>query len=223
MAKGAGMIHPRMATMLAYVFTDIVASPKELQRALRQAADESFNAISIDGDTSTTDTVLLMASGSSGVPLKKAGRQFQEALLEVCLSLSRQIVADGEGVQHVITLRIEQARSKEEARAVARSIANSPLVKTAWAGADPNWGRMLAAAGYSGVALDPERINIFIGEQQVCRKGVAHPFDGKAAHEHMSRPEYEIGVQLGRGKDSLCFFTCDLTSEYVKINADYST
>src|SRR5262249_51099645 len=130
MAKGAGMIHPQMATMLAYVFTDIEASPKELQKALTGAAEESFNSISIDGDTSTNDTLLLMASGASGVPLKKNHAAFAAVLLEVCMSLAQQIVADGEGVKHVVTLRMEQAKSKEEARRVARAIANSPLVKT---------------------------------------------------------------------------------------------
>lgn len=221
--KGAGMIHPNMATMLAYVFTDVSASPKELQIALRAAADESFNAISVDGDTSTNDTLLLLASGASGVQLKKVAKEFQRALNDVCASLAEQIIADGEGVQHMVTLAIKQAKSKDEARQVARAIANSPLVKTAWAGADPNWGRILAAIGYSGVVLDAAKVNIYFGEQQVCRNGAAHPFDEKKAHAHLSQSKYEIRIELGRGRESLRFLTCDLTAEYVRINADYST
>src|SRR5262249_14192852 len=145
----------------------------ELEQALRGAVDESFNNISIDGDTSTNDTVLLLASGKSGVPLKTRRKEFDAALKKVCGSLAQQIVADGEGVTHVIRLKIEQARNREEARRVARAIANSPLVKTAWAGADPNWGRMLAAVGYSGVKVNPERVNIYLGPQQICHNGAA--------------------------------------------------
>jgi glutamate N-acetyltransferase/amino-acid N-acetyltransferase len=222
-AKGAGMIHPNMATMLVYIFTDIAASSRELQQSLREAVDESFNNISIDGDTSTNDTVLLLASGKSEVSLKSVNKDFDRALKNVCRSLAMQIVADGEGVKHVVRLKIEQARSREEARRIARAIANSPLVKTAWAGADPNWGRMLAAVGYSGVKVNPERISIFLGEQQICRNGAASAFDQKAAHEYMSQPAYEIRFILSAGRNSLEFLSCDLTAEYVHINADYST
>jgi glutamate N-acetyltransferase/amino-acid N-acetyltransferase len=222
-AKGAGMIHPQMATMLVYLMTDVAAKPTELKTALRQACDESFNAISIDGDTSTNDTVLLLASGASGIQYKSVRKEFDRALHEVCRSLSEQIVADGEGVQHVIRLRIEQAKNRAEALQVARAISHSLLVKTAWAGADPNWGRILAAVGRSGVAVDPEKIAISIGKQTVCRRGAACVFDEKAAHQELSKTECEVGVSLGRGKTSLLFVTADLTQEYVKINADYST
>jgi glutamate N-acetyltransferase/amino-acid N-acetyltransferase len=222
-AKGAGMIHPNMATMLVYLFTDVSATPRELQQCLRVAVDESFNNISIDGDTSTNDTVLLLASGRSGVDLKPVRREFESALNKVCRSLAAQIIADGEGVKHVVRLKIEQARSQAEARQIARAIANSPLVKTAWAGADPNWGRMLAAAGYSGVKINPERINIFLGEQQICRQGAACAFDKAAAHQYMSEPAYEVRITLGAGSASLDFLTCDLTQEYVRFNAEYST
>jgi glutamate N-acetyltransferase/amino-acid N-acetyltransferase len=222
-AKGAGMIHPNMATMLAYLFTDIAASPAELQRLLRGAVDESFNSISIDGDTSTNDTVLLLASGKSGVALRKVAKEFERALRNVCRSLAEQIVADGEGATHLVRLKIEQARTPDEARRVASAIANSPLVKTAWAGADPNWGRMLAAIGYSGVKINPSRINIFLGPQQICRDGAACPFDKSAAHQYMTQSSYEIRIRLGAGKAKLDFLSCDLTSEYVHINADYST
>ena len=222
-AKGAGMIHPNMATMLVYIFTDIAASPAELQRTLRPAVEQSFNNISIDGDTSTNDTVLLLASGKSSLKLKEAGKQFEAALLQVCRSLAQQIVADGEGVKHVVRLRIEQARNIEEARRIGRAIANSPLVKTAWAGADANWGRILGAIGYSGVKIKPEKINIYLGKQHICKNGAAAPFDKDQAHQYMSEPTYEIRITLGLGKTSLDFLSCDLTAEYVHINADYST
>jgi glutamate N-acetyltransferase/amino-acid N-acetyltransferase len=222
-AKGAGMIHPNMATMLVYIFTDAVATPRELQQALRGAVDESFNNISIDGDTSTNDTVLLLSSRESGVPLKSIRKEFEAALMNVCRSLAQQIVGDGEGVQHVVRLKIEQARTREDARQIARAIANSPLVKTAWAGADPNWGRMLAAIGYSGVKVNPTRISIYLGPQQICRNGAAFAFDKSAAHQYMSQPAYEIRFTLGAGKAALDFLSCDLTAEYVRVNAEYST
>lgn len=222
-AKGAGMIHPDMATMLVYLFTDVIASPRELQRCLKSAVDQSFNNISIDGDTSTNDTVLLLASGKSGIELQAVRQEFESALAKVCRSLAAQIVADGEGVQHVVRIKIEQARTMGEARQIARAIANSPLVKTAWAGADPNWGRILAAAGYSGVKINPERINIYLGDQQICHQGAACPFDRTAAHQYMSEPAYEIRITLGAGSAGLDFLTCDLTQEYVRFNAEYST
>ena len=224
-AKGAGMIHPQMATMLVYLFSDIQASPSALKRHLRKAVDVSLNSISIDGDTSTNDTALLLASGTSGLSLNSdsAGAKFADSLAKVCSSLARQIVTDGEGVKHVVNLVVQQARDRHEADRVARTIAHSLLVKTAWAGADPNWGRILAAVGRSGVPLDPARVNIFFGKQQVCRKGMAVEFDKQVAHLYLSQPRYEITVQLGRGKAVCEFLTCDLTAEYVHINADYTT
>jgi glutamate N-acetyltransferase/amino-acid N-acetyltransferase len=223
--KGSGMIHPNMATMLVYLFTDLDAEPKALQPMLKTAVDSSFNAISVDGDTSTNDTVLLLASAASTVKLAGSGvaKKFSQALHMVCASLAEQVVRDGEGAEHLVRLRITGAKSVEEARVIARSIANSPLVKTAWAGCDPNWGRILSSIGKSGVAVDPSKINIHIGPHQVCRHGMAHPFDEKVAHEFMKQPEYEIKVELGRGQSALEFLTCDLTAEYVHINADYST
>lgn len=222
-AKGAGMIHPNIATMLVYVFSDVMALPGELNRALKKAVDESFHNISIDGDTSTNDTALLLASGKSGIELKSLAPEFQAALTRVCRSLAAQIIADGEGVKHVVRIKIEQARNVDEARRISRAIANSLLVKTAWAGADPNWGRMLAALGYSGVTINPERVNLYIGDQQVCRQGAACPFDAARAHRSMSEPAYEIRVALGLGSTTLEFLSCDLTAEYVSINADYNT
>jgi glutamate N-acetyltransferase/amino-acid N-acetyltransferase len=222
-AKGAGMIHPNMATMLVYLFTDVSASPRKLQQCLKRAADHALNSISIDGDTSTNDTALLLASGKSGVKLSSVRAAFEKALQAVCGDLARQIVTDGEGVKHVVRLRLEQARNTTEARRIAASIATSALVKTAWAGADPNWGRILAAIGYSGIKINPAKISIYLGNQQICRNGAAIPFDHRVAHEYMSQPAYDIRITLGQGKANLDYLTCDLTQEYVHINADYST
>jgi glutamate N-acetyltransferase/amino-acid N-acetyltransferase len=222
-AKGAGMIHPQLATMLVYLLSDVAAKPAELTTALRKAGDESFNVISIDGDTSTNDTVLLLASGASGIQYQSVRKEFDRALLEVCRSLAEQIVADGEGVQHVIRLRIEQASNGTEALQIARVISHSLLVKTAWAGADPNWGRILAAIGRSGVPIQPNKVSIYIGDQMVCRGAVGCTFDKNAAHQELSKPECKVAVRLGKGKASLEFLTTDLSAEYVRINAEYST
>ena len=232
-AKGAGMIHPQLeappgpphATMLVYLFTDVAACAEHLQAALAAAVEPSFNSISIDGDTSTNDTVLLLASGASGVRLsRELGPAFDAALGEVCRSLARQIVADGEGARHAVTLDIRGAASAADARLVAKAIAHSPLCKTSWSSADPNWGRLLAAAGYSGATFDPERARIWIAGQPVFEYGVRAPsFDEAAAHHAMMQPEYTITIDLGAGKGECLFLTCDLTVEYVRINADYST
>jgi glutamate N-acetyltransferase/amino-acid N-acetyltransferase len=224
-AKGAGMIHPQLATMLVYLFTDAGARPAQLRHFLRQACDQTFNCVSIDGDTSTNDTVLLLASGQSGVRASSASarKKFLPALQQVCQSLAWQIVSDGEGVQHVICLSVEQAKNREEARQVVQTVAHSLLVKTAWAGADPNWGRILAAVGRSGVAIDVARVGIQIGSQIVFRNGGAHRFDEKRAHQDLLRPRCEVRIRLGRGAASVQFLTTDLTTEYVRINADYST
>jgi glutamate N-acetyltransferase / amino-acid N-acetyltransferase len=224
-AKGAGMIHPQLATMLVYLFTDAGASPRELQPVLREACDQSLNCMSIDGDTSTNDTVLLLASGASGARVRdvRTRKKLSAALTAVCQSLAEQIVSDGEGVQHVIRLSVEQARSREEALLVARTIAHSMLVKTAWAGADPNWGRILAAVGRCGAPIDPSRVQIFIGDQRVCRNGIVCVFNERRAHRHLAQPVCDILVRLGRGQQAVRFLTTDLTAEYVRINADYST
>ncbi len=224
-AKGAGMIHPQLATMLVYLLTDVGATPRELRALLREACDQSLNCMSIDGDTSTNDTVLLLASGASGARARdgRARKRLSVALTAVCQSLAEQIVSDGEGVQHVIRLSVEQARNREEALVVARTIAHSMLVKTAWAGADPNWGRILAAVGRCGLPINPTRVQIFIGRQKVCRKGIACAFSERQAHRHLAQPVCEVRVQLGRGRHSVRFLTTDLTAEYVRINADYST
>ena len=222
-AKGSGMIHPQLATMLVYLLTDVKASSEELKRSVEEAGDASFNTVSVDGDTSTNDTVLLMASGEAQLEMRDVRKQFRQALLQVCRSLAEQIVSDGEGVRHLIRLVIEQARDRTEALQVARTIAHSLLVKTAWAGADPNWGRILAAVGRSGVPLYPEKINIRIGSQIVCRGSVACAFNPQQAHNDLSKPECTVTVRLGTGREALSFLTTDLTAEYVAINAEYST
>lgn len=234
-AKGAGMIAPQLgapphATMLVYLFTDLQADAAELQAMLKPAVERSFNSISIDGDTSTNDTVLLLASGASGIRPEgpaasdRVGIAFVNALKLVCGSLAHQIVDDGEGVGHVVTLQINGAKTEEDARQVARSIAGSALCKTAWSSADPNWGRILCAAGYSGVPFDPARVSIRIGDQSVFESGVRSPvFDKDAAHRAMLAREYTIEIDLEQGDASTTFITCDLTEEYVRINADYST
>ena len=233
-AKGAGMIGPSLsapvagpphATMLVYLFTDVAADVSELNAALAAAVEPSFNSISIDGDTSTNDTVLLVASGAGGVKLnQELVPAFDAALGEVCRSLAYQIIADGEGVTHVVTLDIRGAASNADAALVAKTIATSPLCKTAWSGGDPNWGRLLAAAGRSGIVFEPERTRIWIGAEAVFEYGVRAPaFDDASAHAEMMQPEYTITIDLGEGDGTCRFLTCDLTTEYVHINADYST
>ena len=227
LGKGAGMIHPQLvphATMLVYILTDAAIEPKALDHYLRQAIEVSFNRISVDGDTSTNDTVLLMASGVSGAHISGHNAEFTVALTQVCTSLARQIVADGEGITHVVELRIAGAATDADALRVAKAIAHSPLVKTAWAGCDPNWGRLVAAIGYSGATIDPERIDIWFGEQRICRDGGrAAEFDESAAHAYLQQPEFSITIQLNQGAGSCVFWTTDLTHDYIRINADYST
>jgi glutamate N-acetyltransferase/amino-acid N-acetyltransferase len=233
LAKGAGMIHPQLrsgatglhATMLVYLCTDAAAEPSLLQQLLGDSAEISFNRISIDGDTSTNDTVLLLASGASGATLSRGNAgAFCAALTEVCTSLAKQIAADGEGATHLVELEISGAASEADALRAARAIAHSPLVKTAWAGNDPNWGRLLAAIGYSGALIDPARINIRFGDLAVCENGGrAASFDEVAAHRYLSQPSFTIRIELGVGEGNCRFWTCDLTREYVAINADYST
>jgi glutamate N-acetyltransferase/amino-acid N-acetyltransferase len=225
--KGSGMIHPQLvphATMLVYILTDADLSPAVLDRALRSAVETSFNRISVDGDTSTNDTVLLLASGASGVALEADDPGFVGTLAHICTSLAKQIVADGEGITHVVELQIEGAHSDADALRVAKAVAHSPLVKTAWAGNDPNWGRLVAAIGYSGADIDPDRIDIWFGDLPVCRDGGRAPqFNESEAHAYIMRRDFSIRIQLNRGTGRCVFWTTDLTHEYIHINADYST
>jgi glutamate N-acetyltransferase/amino-acid N-acetyltransferase len=225
--KGAGMIHPQLvphATMLVYILTDAAMEPAVLDAYLRDAIELSFNRISVDGDTSTNDTVLLLASGAGGAAIGAGNAPFAGALNQVCTSLARQIVADGEGIKHVVELRIAGAASQADALRVAKAIAHSPLVKTAWAGCDPNWGRLAAAIGYSGAQIDPDRFAIRFGDLPICRNGGRDPeFDESAAHAYLQQPEYSISIDLRQGNGCCVFWTTDLTVDYIHINADYST
>ncbi len=231
--KGAGMIHPRLApvaagpphaTMLAYILTDAAIEPAALTTLLSQSVEESFNRISIDGDTSTNDTVLLLASGQSGVAVQPEHTGFRDALRSLCQELAIAIVEDGEGVTHVVTLDITEAPSDADALTVAKAIAHSPLVKTAWAGSDPNWGRLASSIGASGVAIDPARLHITLNGLPVCEGGGrAAQFSERAVHAAMSERRFTIAVSLGLGSGRCRFWTTDLTAEYVRINADYSS
>ena len=224
-AKGSGMIHPQMATMLAFILTDAVISPALLRRALRDVVRGTFNAITVDGDTSTNDTVAVLAIGASGAPPLRAGsadyRRFALALERVCHELALKIVEDGEGAQHVVEIEVRGAPHDRAADRVARTIAHSPLVKTALAGADPNWGRVLAAAGRAGVAFDPARASITLAGIPVFRRGPPLAFDERKAHAGLAKKNVPLRVDLGAGAGRARIWTCDLTAEYVHINADY--
>jgi len=227
-AKGAGMIAPNLATTLAFVFTDAVVDGPWLRRLLVAEADLTFNRISVDGDTSTNDSLFALASGAAKTDALAhdrgpGGQAFVAALHEVLLALATQIVRDGEGATKVVTIHVTGARSARDARAVARRIAGSPLVKTALHGADPNWGRILAAVGNAGVPVDPARLEVDLGRVPVVRGGVGvhAPDTERRSHEVMRRPEYAIRVGLGAGAAEASVTTCDLSPEYVTINADY--
>src|SRR5882724_4963667 len=226
-AKGAGMIHPNMATTLAFVVTDAAIAPALLQRTLKQVTARTFNSISIDGDTSTNDTLLVLANGAAGAPPIRNGttahRAFTAALEEVCRSLALQIVADGEGAQRVIEIEVRNAKTEAAARRIAETIATSPLVKTAFAGGDPNWGRIFAAAGRSGVRFDPARVDIHMAGIPVLRRGQPLDFNERAASNKLLAEHVPIVLDLHAGKSAARYWTCDLTAEYVRINASYRT
>ncbi len=229
-AKGSGMIAPDMATMLAFVFTDAPIAAAPLQEMLKRGADASFNAITVDGDASTSDTLLLFATGTAaerGAPKITAAsdrrlQSFCAALDEVLGDLARQIVKDGEGARKFVKVTVEGAIAKRSAKIVARSIANSPLVKTAIAGEDANWGRIVMAVGKAGEPADRDRLAIWFGDIRVAHKGGRDPsYDEAQVAALMRRPEIDIRVDLGLGKGQATVFTCDLTKEYVAINGDY--
>jgi len=225
MTKGSGMISPNMATTLAYVLTDAAISPTDLNKALRAAVATSYNRLTVDGDMSTNDTLLVMANGASGVKIGPRNRAvFQTALDEVCQSLAKQIARDGEGAKKFIEIRVEGARNEAEAAKIGRAIANSNLTKTAIAGSDPNWGRILCAAGYSGVEFDPARTDVWLQGVRVCRRGLAAEYDEAALSKKLDEPDCSIRLQLGeKGPGTATFWTCDLTHEYITINASYRT
>jgi glutamate N-acetyltransferase/amino-acid N-acetyltransferase len=223
-AKGAAMIGPNLATMLGFVLTDAAVGPNDLHHVLAAACESSFNCVSVEGHTSTNDTVFLLANGD-GPPL--AGHDlatFQDAVGGVCAELARKIAIDAEGAEHLIKIEVEGCRSDAEAKTVAKTIAESALVKTAVFGSDPNWGRVVSAAGYSGVVFEETDLSLWMGDMPLYRAGVPLPFDAAAASsylKHNREVHFKLRFTLGHGRCT--FHTCDLTYEYVKLNADYTT
>jgi glutamate N-acetyltransferase/amino-acid N-acetyltransferase len=222
--KGAGMIHPDVgpphATMLVFLFTDAAVEPAALAQALDSAADDTFNACSVDGDTSTNDTVLAFASGASGVHLE--ANDLAPAMHELCDALARSMIADGEGSNHMVELRVLGLATDEEARRVARTVATSPLVKTALCGKDPNWGRILGAAGRAGVTFDPNRAAIRVGLVEIVKDGLGLGREVEAhAKAVMQSATYSIELVLGGGSGRAHYYMCDLGHGYVDVNADY--
>jgi glutamate N-acetyltransferase / amino-acid N-acetyltransferase len=224
MAKGSGMIEPMLATMLAFVTTDAAVPQALLDRALRDAVEDTFNAITVDGECSTNDCVMLLANGASGVTIdERTYRAFVDGLSAVCRELAIGIVRGGEGATKLVTVRVTGAASPSEARRAAKAIANSPLVKTAIHGGDPNWGRLIAVAGRAGVAFDLERAAVAIGPTVLFKAG--RPYDEAAplAAAYLKGTELTVSVDLGAGSAESTVWTCDLSAEYVRINADYRT
>jgi len=225
MTKGSGMIQPRMATTLGYVMTDANLPLAQVKRMVRRGAERSYNRVSVDGDTSTNDTLVLLANGASGVrPDPQEFAAVEEAVGGVMETLARMIARDGEGAKKLITIHVAGAPSDDAATRIARTIANSPLVKTAVAGSDPNWGRIICAAGNAGVPFDPGKIDIDMQGVPVCRAGLAAEFSEDGLKQKLDGPECEIRLTIrGRGKGRARFWTCDFTYDYIRINASYRT
>jgi glutamate N-acetyltransferase/amino-acid N-acetyltransferase len=225
-AKGAAMIGPNLATMLAVVMTDARLSRHDAHEGLKDAADESFNCISVEGHTSTNDSVILLANGAAGGPELKGDSlaKFQATLVEVCEDLAQSIPADGEGATHLITVEVHGCRTRDEAIQIAKTVADSPLVKTAVAGNDPNWGRIVSAAGYAGVPFDASKVCLHLNGSLLYERGQPVPFDGDAVSAAMAA-DRNTGIVLlfDEGDQSARFWTSDLTAEYVRLNADYRT
>ncbi len=229
MAKGSGMIHPNLATMLALVATDAAIEPVALEAALKQAAAYTFNRITVDGDTSTNDTLLVLASGVAGhtpiIDSRSPGFEpFVAALTQVCASLAKAIARDGEGATKLVEITIKGAASEAEAEAAAKTVATSPLMKTALFGNDPNWGRALAAIGRSGATVDPARVSLHLGDFHLVAQGEPLPFDMVAAHHWLAQTdEVKLVADLGVGQAEATVWTCDFSYKYVEINAEYHT
>ncbi|MFN3648645.1 MAG: bifunctional glutamate N-acetyltransferase/amino-acid acetyltransferase ArgJ [Armatimonadota bacterium] len=224
--KGSGMIAPNMATMLAFLTTDAEAEPAVLDALLRDAVERTFNCVTVDGDTSTNDTLAILANGASGVRVPASGpacEAFRNGLLAVCEHLAKELARDGEGATKLVEIRVTGARTPAEARQVALSIGNSPLVKTALFGNDPNWGRILCAAGYAGVPLDPARLRLDVAGVPLVRDGAPVPFDEPATSAAMKVAELPVELDLGLGPAEGRVWTCDLTYDYIRINAEYTT
>jgi len=221
-AKGSGMIAPDMATMLVYIFTDAAISPTALQSLLSSLTDKTFNAITVDSDTSTSDTVLLAATGGSKVAVTKDTTEFKAGLHSVMRDLAHQVVRDGEGASKFVEIEVIGAQNERDAKTHAFAIANSPLVKTALAGSDPNWGRIVMAIGKSGALADRDRIKIWFGDILVATDGfVAPSYTENDGATYMQKAELRIRVDIGLGSGCFTAWTCDLTHQYVSINADY--
>ncbi len=228
MAKGSGMIEPNMATMLGFVTTDAAVSPAMLRRALRLAIAKSFNSLVVDGDESTNDSVFLLASGAAGnAPITRGGADFEAfraALEAVCVSLARQMATDGEGATKFVTVTVKGAKSERDAARAARAVAKSPLAKTSWFGRDPNWGRVLAAVGYSGAAVEDMRAEVFYDGVWAFRRGeVADEKQLAKLAKVLKKDAFEVVVDLHLGTGTSSVYTCDLSLDYVHINADYTT
>lgn len=228
MCKGSGMIEPNMATMLGFLTTDVAIHPKALDQALREAVEVSFNRVVVDGDMSTNDTVILMASGAAGnqmlTPYHPQWQYFVDALTTVCLELGKKMVLDGEGATKFVTVRVKGARTAEDAKMAARAISKSALVKTSWFGLDPNWGRVIAAVGYSGAEVDDQKARISYGEICAYDRGrVADKALLKAMQDVMRHRAFDVTVDLGLGDGEDTIYTCDFSYDYVKINAEYTT
>lgn len=225
MTKGAGMIQPMMATTLGYIMTDAGISAGQLRKLLVEATELSYNRLSVDGDTSTNDTVLLLANGASGVDLGPADRRrFLEALTYLMQDLAQQIARDGEGATKLITIDVTGARTKSDAARIARGIANSPLVKTAIAGNDPNWGRIACAAGNSGVKFEPSEVSVIIQGVRVCHRGLASDFSEDELKALLNQKDVRIEFHIAGKNDAKArFWTCDFTEDYIRINASYRT
>jgi glutamate N-acetyltransferase/amino-acid N-acetyltransferase len=223
-AKGAAMIGPNMATMLAFVLSDAAVAPADLHALARRAADGSFNCVSVEGHTSTNDTLLLFANGA-GAPLGGEGlARFEAAAVAVCADLARAIAADAEGATHLVTVEVEGLRDDDEAKRVAKAVADSALVKTAIFGADPNWGRVVSAAGYAGVEFEEEHLSLWVGDMLLYHDGTPQPFDASTASAYLrNNREVHLRLRFTLGAGRCTFWTSDLTYEYVKLNADYTT
>ena len=226
-AKGSGMIQPNMATMLCYITTDANISSQLMQKALSDIVEVSFNMISVDGDMSTNDTVLVLANGESGAPEIKAGSpeydKFYATLKEICQELSKRIAADGEGATKFLTINVKGTKTFEDAKTVAMSIAKSPLVKTAFFGEDPNWGRVICAVGYAGIPMEPEKTVIKFGGIPVYANGLGAEFKEEDIHKVMAEHDIVIDVEMGLGEAEATVWSCDFSYEYVKINGEYHT
>ncbi len=221
-AKGSGMIAPNMATMLVYLFTDASVKKDTLQSYLSEINERTFNSISVDGDTSTSDTVLMAATGKSGIRIEKNDENFSQGLASLMTDLAHQVVKDGEGASKFVEINIVNARNKTDAKTHAKSIANSPLVKTAIAGEDPNWGRIIMAIGKSGAQAERDKIKIFFGNILVAENGwVAPNYSEELGAQYMKNTTIKISVDLGLGEENTTFWTCDFTNDYISINADY--